>query len=146
VAALLHDVLKETDSGELWKRIKGSAIIDVAGIEHSPATWHAYAGGVYLLDELGLEEDIALAVMYHTAGRAGMSLLEKVVFVADYISPDRDFRGVAEVREAAETSLDEACVLALRNGIAHICRMRKHIDINSVLAFNDLIDNRSGCT
>ena len=142
IAAYLHDILKERDEADLLQRLKASDIINFANIEKSPATWHAYAGGLYVRDELGLDEDIANAVMYHTAGRAGMRGLEKVIFIADYISEDREFLGVPEVRELAQTSLDEACVIALRNSIVHICKKFRHIDINSVEAFNELVDKR----
>jgi putative HD superfamily hydrolase of NAD metabolism len=139
IAGYLHDILKERDPEDLLQRLQGSDIIDFTQIEHSPPIWHAYAGGLYVKEELGLDDDIANAVMYHTAGRKGMSMLEKVVFIGDYISEDREFKGVPEVREIAEHSLEKACVAALRNSIVHLCKKQKHIDINSVYAFNDLI-------
>jgi len=142
VAAYLHDILKERDKGDLLQSLIASDIMNFENIEKIPATWHAYAGGLYVRDELGMDDDIVHAVMYHTAGRAGMSGLEKVIFVADYISEDREFFGVPEVRELAQTSLDKACVAALRNSIVHICKKFKHIDTNSVHAFNELVDKR----
>lgn len=143
LAAWLHDILKENHQDDLLQRIQGSDIINVTHAHEIPPLWHAYAGGLYVLEELGLDEEIANAVMYHTSGRAGMSLLEKVVFMADYVSADREFSGVAEVRKRAETSLDDACLMALRNGIVHICKMGRLIDINSIYAFNDFVKNGS---
>lgn len=142
LAAFLHDILKENSNADLLQRLRGSDIIDFTQIEHSPAVWHAFAGGLYVRDELGLDADIAAAVMYHTTGRKGMSLLEKIIFLADYISMDREYHGVLEVRKLAENSLEEACIAALRNNIIHICKKQESIDLNSVFAFNDLIDNR----
>ncbi|MCL1887928.1 MAG: HD domain-containing protein, partial [Kiritimatiellaeota bacterium] len=81
IAGYLHDILKEHDKEDLLQRLKASDIIEFARIEQSPAIWHAYAGGLYVRDELGLDDDIANAVMYHTAGRKGMSALEKVIFI-----------------------------------------------------------------
>lgn len=143
LAAWMHDILKERDAADLLQRLQGSDIIDFTHIADLPSLWHAYAGGLYAKQELGLDDEIANAVMYHTAGRAGMSTLEKVVFLADYISEDRDFRGADEVRRIAETSLDDACLTALRNGIVHICKMGKSLDVNSVYAFNDFVQNGS---
>lgn len=139
VAAWLHDILKEERPEDLLQRIKRSDIINASQIARMPSVWHAYAGGLYVGRELCLSGDIANAVMYHTTGRAGMSKLEKVILLADYTSADREFSGVEEVRELAQTSLDEACAVALRNGIIHLCKKRKLIDLNSVLAFNELI-------
>lgn len=141
-AAYLHDILKERSQADLLQRMQASGIIDTAQISKSPAIWHAFAGGLYVKDELGLSDEIAGAVAHHTTGRAGMSRLEQIIFLADYISEDRDFRGVPEVRELAETSLDEACRAALRNIIVHVCKNMKHIDVNSVRAFNALVDKQ----
>lgn len=143
IAAYLHDILKEYSRADLLQRLQASAIIDVAEISKSPAIWHAFAGGLYVKDELGLDDEIADAVMHHTTGRVGMTKLEQIIFVADYISEDRDFRGVPEVRALAETSLDEACIAALRNSIVHLSKNLKHVDVNSVRAFNALVDKRS---
>ncbi len=138
LAAWLHDILKEQPKALLLQRLEGSDIIDVTQIRDIPALWHSYAGGMYVRDELCLDDEIAAAVSYHTAGRAGMSLLEKVVFLADYISEDRDFRGVEEVRDIAKTDLNAACIAALRNGIIHLCKQQRLIDLNTIRAFNDL--------
>lgn len=142
-AAWLHDILKEHDRADLLQWIKRSDIMDTTQIERVPPLWHAYAGALFVKEELGLSEDIANAVASHTAGRAGMSLLEKVVFLADYVSEDRGYSGVNAVRLRAEDSLDGACLMALRNSIVHLCKMGKPIDVNSVLAFNDFIENGS---
>ena len=142
-AAWLHDILKEEPKELLLQRMQSSDIMRDEEIIPNDALWHSYAGGIYVLEELCLDREIADAVMYHTAGRSGMSLLEKVIFLSDYISEDRDYRGVDEVRELAEHSLDEACLMALRNAIVHICKLGRHIDINSVRAFNELVGDRS---
>ncbi len=143
IAAYLHDILKEHDRADLLQRMQGSAIILSTQMIDSPAIWHAYAGGCYVKEELGLSDDIANAVMYHTAGRADMSLLEKIIFVADFISEDRAFSGVSEVRALAQASLDEACIVALHNSIIHICKQYKPIDPHTVEAFNALLHHRS---
>ena len=142
-AAWLHDILKEEPQERLLQRLHSSDIMQYEEILPNEALWHSYAGGIYVQEELGLDPEIALAVMHHTAGRQGMSLLEKVVFLSDYISEDRDYRGVDEVRELAEHSLDEACLAALSNAIIHVCKLGRHIDINAVRAFNELVKNRS---
>lgn len=143
LAALLHDIVKERDKADLLQMMKGSAIIDYVLIEPCPSLYHAFAGGIYVHDELGLDMQIADAVRYHTTGRENMTLLEKVVYLADYISDDRDFGGVDEVRKIAETSLDEAVFIALRNGLMHLFKQYRYANVESVKAYNQLLLNRS---
>ena len=142
LAALLHDILKERDKADLLQMLRGSAIIDFTEIEPCPALYHSFAGGIYVHDVLGLDMEIADAVRYHTAGRVGMTLLDKIVFLADYISDDRDFRGADEVRAIAQTSLNEAVFTALRNGLAHLFRKNLYVYPPAVRAYNDLLDKR----
>jgi predicted HD superfamily hydrolase involved in NAD metabolism len=140
LAAWLHDILKERSDADLLHWLKGSDIIDESQIRRMRPLWHAYAAERYVRAELGLGDDVAYAIAFHTAGRPGMTLLEKVVFIADYISEDREFRGADEVREIVKTSLDRACLVALRNGLIHLCKLEKTIDVRSVLAFNDFVN------
>ena len=135
-AGYLHDILKERDSADLLQILRGSDIIDFTKIERCPALWHSFAGGVYVEKELGCDRETADAVRYHTAGRAAMTLMDKVVFLADYISADRDFKGVEEVRALAETSLDRACLTALRNGLIHLFKKYRFVNVDSVEAYN----------
>ena len=135
-AAYLHDILKERDKADLLQMLRGSDIIDFTQIERCPALWHSFAGGIYVEDELGCSREIADAVRYHTAGRPDMTLLDKVVFLADYISADREFRGADEVRETAQTSLEKACMTALRNGLIHRFKQYKYVNISSAEAYN----------
>lgn len=138
-AAYLHDILKERDEADLLQILRGSDIIDFAQIERCPALWHSFAGGVYVEQELGCSRETADAVRYHTAGRPAMTLLDKVVFLADYISVDRDFRGADEVREIAAVSLERACMTALRNGLIHLFKQYRYVNVNSVEAYNYFI-------
>lgn len=140
VTAFLHDVLKEREPADLLQMIRGSAIINVDDVEKSPAVWHGFAAGEYIEKELGLGRDIADAVRYHTTGRADMSLLEKVVFLADYTSRDREFRGAEEVRKLCLESADLAVLAALRNQLCHLVKKGVHINENSLRAFNFLVD------
>ncbi len=142
VAALLHDILKEREKADLLQMLRGSDIIDYTEVEPCPALYHSFAGGIYVHDALGLDMEIADAVRYHTAGRVGMTLLDKIVFLADYISDDRDFRGVDEVRAMAQQSLDEAVLTALRNGLIHLFKKYRYVYPPAVRAYNDLASHR----
>ncbi len=136
VAAYLHDILKEIPKNDLLQILSVGDIIAKNDLEASSPVWHAFAGGEYVVESLSLSSDIGDAVRYHTTARSNMTTLEKIVYLADYISEDRDFGGVVEVREAAEHSIDKAILLSLRNQICHLAKLGKHINKHSVEAFN----------
>ena len=79
IAALLHDMKEQSDS-VLLKTLEGSAIIGDDYFSDYRPLWHAFAGAVYVRKELGLSQEIADAVFYHTSGHAGMTPLEKSIF------------------------------------------------------------------
>lgn len=138
LAAWLHDIVKHQSDDVLLKTMAGSAIMSDEQLMRKKKLWHAWAGGIYVRQTLGLPQDIADAVFYHTSGRAGMTPLEKTVFLADYISAERDFEGVDAVRELACTNGDEACLLALAQTIASLTQRGMYIEQTTVEAYNYL--------
>lgn len=110
IAGILHDCAKcLTDEKRL--AICGKHNIPVSDIEkRNPFLLHAKVGAYLAKEKYGVEkEDILNAVLYHTTGREGMSLLEKIIFVADYIEPGRkQAPNLPEIRELAFRDLDEA--------------------------------------
>ena len=119
--------------------IRAFDIIDSNEISRCPSLYHAFAGGIYVHKELGLPQEIADAVMYHTTGRAGMTLLDKILYLADYISADRKFDGVERIRNLAKKDLDRALFEALRDQIRFLAESGSYIDRHSIDAYNDLI-------
>ena len=100
LAGLLHDIKKE----ETPNAMKSQAILsnmDVSDEElYTPALWHAPAGAYHISKNLGIKDiDILNAVRYHTAGRADMSMLEKIVYLGDLTSADRSYKYVEKYRE-----------------------------------------------
>ncbi len=80
------------------------------------------------------DDDIINAVSYHTTGRAGMSLLEEIIYLADAIEPNRAYPGVEKLRETAQTDLDKACLLSLSNTIDFVRSSGKYLDEETILA------------
>lgn len=108
IAALLHDMAK-------YEKRPG-VNMDFA---------HGGIGAEMAKEFFGIEdEDILNAIAYHTTGRAGMSTLEKIIFLADAIEPGRNYPSVDEIRAAAETDLDRACVLSMARTIEHVLEMK----------------------
>ncbi|KAI4452908.1 developmentally regulated gtp-binding protein-related [Holotrichia oblita] len=122
LAGLLHDCAKcNSDKTILKKCIKYN--INVSDTEkRNPSLLHGKLGAYYGKTRFGIEdEDILNAVIYHTTGRPNMSLLEKIIFIADYIEPERKgIPGLKKIRIAAFEDLDKALFLALENTLNYL--------------------------
>lgn len=144
-AGLLHDVLKNTPDSELLQYFERNGIMLTETERASRKTWHAMAGADFLRRELHVtDEDILSAVRWHTTGRAGMTLLDKVLFIADFISADRDYPGVERMREKAYVSLEDAMLEGLQFTINELVENAWPVHEDSIRAYNELVINRKG--
>lgn len=112
-AALFHDIAKYMDK-DLLLSILVKEQIDHRLHAFHHELWHGPVGAIIARDEFGVtDEDTLNAIRYHTTGRAGMSQLEKLIYVSDMIEPGRDFPGVHRLRKLAEEDMNlamEACI------------------------------------
>ena len=144
-AGLLHDILKNTPDSELLQYFERNGIMLTETERASRKTWHAMAGADFLRRELHVtDENILSAVRWHTTGRAGMTLLDKVLFVADFISADRDYPGVERMREKAYVSLEDAMLEGLQFTINELVENAWPVHEDSIRAYNELVINRKG--
>lgn len=140
IAGILHDIMKESEPGIQLK------IIEKAGYELSPfqlkekKLWHSISGAAYIKTELLIDdEDILNAVRYHTTGRAGMSLLEKVIFIADFTGAERSYRGVKTMRKKSRVSLESAMLYGVSFSIGDLIKRGKLINDDTLNVYNQLI-------
>ncbi len=122
LAALLHDCCKEEPNEKLREILMAQcdAYSDAKFLDY-PSLLHGPAGALYAELEFGItDEEILEAIRVHTVGKAQMSLLDKIVFLADYIEPNRDFPGVEDLRKEAKENIDAAVLMAYDNTIAHL--------------------------
>lgn len=140
-AGLVHDIMKNASDEEQLQIMEKGGIILTRTEKENKKLWHAMAGECYLRAEMGItDEDILNAVRYHTTGRAGMSLLEKVVYIADYISAERDYEDVDVMRDLSlNAGLDEAALYALKYSFRSLSEKGKLIHTDSVEYYNELI-------
>ncbi|MGN0659821.1 MAG: bis(5'-nucleosyl)-tetraphosphatase (symmetrical) YqeK [Emergencia sp.] len=104
---------------------------------------HGKIAAVIMKRDYGIEdEDILNAVSYHTTGRPGMSLLEKIIYIADAIEPARNYPGVASLREAAWRDLDEACLLSLTRTIDYVTGQGNYLDTDTLDARDYFIQQK----
>lgn len=112
-AAILHDITKKLDRAQqLILCRKYGIMVDTAETE-SEKLLHAVTGAAVARDEFGVPEAIYGAIRWHTTGRPAMTLLEKVIYLADYIEPTRHFEGVEPLRALAYEDIDSAMALGL---------------------------------
>lgn len=142
LAGLLHDYCKCWPVEKMFE-ILVRHDMPTELLEGEKELWYAFAGAIVIQTDLGVTDtDILQAVRYHTTGRAGMSLLEKVVCVADYIEPNRIFPGVDEIRALAEKNLDQALALALGGTIQFLIEKQKTVYPLTLIAYNDLVSRK----
>ncbi|WP_087971738.1 bis(5'-nucleosyl)-tetraphosphatase (symmetrical) YqeK [Oceanobacillus rekensis] len=144
LAAVFHDYAKYRPLREMEHWIKKSTLPKDLLKYHSEL-WHGPVGALLVEAEHGITDcEIQDAIHYHTTGRANMSKLDKVIFLADYIEPGRNFPGVEEVREMAELDLTKACWMASKNTISHLMGKNAAVYPDTFYAYNDLTRQLNG--
>lgn len=137
VAGFLHDCAKIRDHEKLMKAARENKLLLTKEMIKAPQIIHSYLGALYARELYGIEdEDILNAITYHTTGRANMSDLEKIIFLADYIEPMRNFDGVERARHLAKKDLDAAMYFALNNTLKFLVDHDTYIVPTTVTARN----------
>ena len=140
LAGLLHDILKDTPAEEQLKILQGFGIMMNDTELANQKLWHAISGAAFLEFGLGIRDrELLSAVRCHTSGRKNMTLLEKVLFVADYISADRDYPGVEVLRAVARESLEEAIIEGVAFTVQELMSRREPVASASIDAYNDAV-------
>lgn len=122
VAGILHDSTKNLRYDEqLILCDKYGIILDNAQKEN-PKLLHAITGAALAKDMFGVSEEISQAIRWHTTGKPDMTTLEKIIYLADYIEPTRNFDGVEQLRELAYEDLDKALALGLEMSLEELRR------------------------
>lgn len=137
VAALFHDMYRGVPVNALNYYVKHLGL-DRRYMDNCNLA-HGKIAAIIMKRDYGIEDsDILNAVSFHTTGRAGMSLLEKIIYIADAIEPSRRYPGVDELREAAEKDLDLACLLSLEHTIEYVKSQGSFLDEDTLRARDDL--------
>lgn len=140
LAGLLHDCAKCMTLSQMVKAARHLPLDPV--MKESKALMHSVAGMCIAQTVYGVTDPEVLgAIRWHTTGRAGMTRLEKIIYLADMIEPHRKpYPGLEELREACLTDLDEALLMALRMSLDHVRQQGKtlHPDTMAALAYYEL--------
>lgn len=137
IAAILHDIAKYADIEWMEKVVKDH------GLDSRLAGWgaeilHGPIGAWIAENEFHIkDENILNAIRFHTTGRAGMSKLEKIIYIADMIEPNRKFDGVEKLRKKAQEDLDKAMRASIRHTILYLVQSKQAIYPVSIECYND---------
>ena len=131
-AALLHDVTKALSADLQLTLCKEYGMILDAFSKTNPKTIHALTGSLVAQRIFGENEAVVSAIRHHTTGKADMNLLEKIIYVADYLEPNRDFPGVEKLRQLAFADIDAAMKLGLEMTINMLKEQGREVSSESM--------------
>lgn len=140
LAGLLHDITKNASFDEHLQIFEAFGIILSDVEKNAEKLWHAMSGAAYAEHFLDIDDkEIISAVRYHTTAKADMTELEKVLYLADFTSSDRDYDDVDVMRALVDKSQDEALKYALTYTITELIEKGVPIHPDTVAAYNDVI-------
>ena len=134
-AAILHDITKKLSLSEQLILCDKYGIINDIVEEHNVKLLHAKTGAAMAKELFNISNEVYEAIRWHTTGKTDMTLLEKIIYMADYIEPNRDFEGVEKLRELAYENLDAAMALGLKMSLEDIRSYGQEPYIASIEAY-----------
>lgn len=139
-AGLMHDVCKELPAEEQEELVRASSFVVSKEELVTKPVWHGIAGAYFLQVRMGVTDpDVLNAVRYHTVGRAGMTRLEEIVYLADLISEDRTYDGVEQMRQLCLTSINAAMLAGIRFSMETTLKKGGYLPPVTVEAYNQYI-------
>lgn len=138
VAAYLHDSAKELPQAELLQIFADNAIIADNAARRPAPIWHGIAAAILCQTQWGVTDpEVLSAIRCHTTGKPGMSKLDKILYLADMTSAERDYPGVEPLRKLEFEDLDKAICAALEQSIQFVKDSGKPVDPESQAALDD---------
>lgn len=140
LAALIHDVAKYMPIDKQIEILKkhGYELDEIT--LNSPQVLHGFVGAIIAKEKFEIEDSEVLdAVKYHSLGKKNMTTLEKIIYISDYIEPNRDFEGVEEIRKITRENLDKGVIRGIENTISFLIKQGNLIHPLTIEARNFLI-------
>lgn len=143
IAALTHDYAKER-SDEEFRYVIQEQGFDRELLNWGNAIWHGVVGAYFVRTELGIDDErILQAIRLHTTGAAKMTLLDKIIYVADYIEAGRNFPGVEEARRLAKLDLDQAVAYETQRTLQYLIEKKLPIYPKTLETYNKWVANKN---
>ena len=140
LAALLHDAAKEIPTDEMRALMRAYPQYAEGGEARPVPVWHGVCAAILARIQWGVTDEAVLsAIACHTAGKPGMSKLDKIVYLADMTSAERDWPGVERLRKLERKDLDAAMLAALKQTNDFVLSEGKPLDPMSKAAYEDIL-------
>ncbi|WP_333860076.1 bis(5'-nucleosyl)-tetraphosphatase (symmetrical) YqeK [Clostridium sp.] len=140
LAGLVHDCAKHMSDDEILSLADKNGIFVDEVSRLNPKLLHGNVGSVVAKKIMGVfDQEVLSAVACHTTGKKNMNLLEKIIYIADYIEPARNFPGVEELRKKAFIDLDGAILDAFNNTIQVVINRGQLLHLNTIEGRNYLV-------
>lgn len=137
IAGLAHDVAKNLSIDAMREIIKENNVVISDVEEKNMNLWHSIVAPIEAKNKLGIDDDEILdAIRWHTTGKENMSILTKIIYIADMIEPGRNFDGVDDIRKATFEDLDKGVYFGLTSSIKILLVKNLIIDENTIKARN----------
>lgn len=139
-AGLVHDIAKEISRDEQFI-LAAKCEMDVSAVElNSTPLLHAIAGAQLLIEDFDFhDEEILWAVRWHTVAAPNMSKLAQIVYLADLVSEDREYKDVKKYRKFAHTSLEKGMYEALKYAVSDTACKGNSIPLSTIEAYNEYV-------
>jgi predicted HD superfamily hydrolase involved in NAD metabolism len=142
IAGLVHDCAKGFSNETLLKMAVEYGVDINEVYRFQPELLHGPVGAYVAQMEFNIDdEEILHAIRYHTTGCENMSLLDKIIYIADYIEPGRNFPGVDALRQETYNDIDRGVLMALDNTIKYVIERRQLIDVLTIKARNFILSS-----
>ena len=140
LAALLHDAAKELPKDEMRAIMQAHPEYAEGGEARPTPVWHGICAAILARTEWGVTDEAVLsAIACHTAGKAGMTQLDKILYLADMTSAERDWPGVEKLRKLELKDLNAAMLAALKQTNDFVLSQGKPLDPMSKAAYEDIL-------
>jgi len=139
LAAIFHDYAKFRPKEEMQKIIIEQKM-DPTLLNFHSELWHAPVGAYLVEKEAGIsDQEILDAIKYHTSGKAKMKMLEKIIYLADYIEPNRAFPGVEEVRELTKVDFHQGFIKSVKNTMGFLIQNNRPVFPLTFEMYNSIV-------
>ncbi|WP_027107673.1 bis(5'-nucleosyl)-tetraphosphatase (symmetrical) YqeK [Lacticigenium naphthae] len=136
IAALSHDYVKDLPDEEM-RDVIISENMDLELLQYGSNIWHGPVAAVLMKKRFGInDQEILDAIKYHTVGSPHMGSLEKIIYVADFIEPGRNFKGIERARELAKSNLDETVGYITEETLNYLLKEKMRIYPGSIYTYN----------
>lgn len=141
LAGLVHDCAKEIKGDDAVRMMMNEykTVPDPVSV-HMPSLLHGPLGACIAREKFGIcDEDILTAIRYHTTGAANMTILQKIIYIADFTEPNRDFQDVEKLRKMSFKDIDKAIVYGIEYTVGKLIKNGQLIHPDTVNCRNDIL-------